>query len=586
MELSKIQIKNFRSIKDSTIEFTHNCVVLIGKNEAGKSNVLNAVAALFEQYESSQKDKRKKIDNETIDDDDCTITATFSLNKEDIKYVVRRLREKFENFELITFKDFLSLEGYVENTYKSMDIEFHFLNPANSKLYTVSVESDKSIMPTEQLFLSGSMIVPQNTGTSFNLPEEVAAIVRELYEDKPIRCINWRFSNNYLLPNSVNIKEFMRNPSQFRSLENIFILAGRDDIRKEFDDAKSSDGDYHNLVEQVGRKITSTFQKIWSDFKGTKIQLIADGEEIKIKIVDKVKYNCEDRSEGFKKFISILLMLSTRHRAKKLSYNDLILIDEPDQSLYPTSATYLRDELLSIAAKAKVIYTTHSQYMLDTNNLDRHIVVEKKDDITILRREHKNAPYATDELLRRAIGSSIFECIKSKNILFEGYLDKSFFNLFGSNYQEEDLFSVYGQIYSSGISHIFPIISLLIAANKHFIVVSDSDRASNDKRTEFIKEYPDFRDHWLGYDEIDTSLKTVEDFIKRDYVENVLITKNPEFIYDNTKSVVKNIEFFCNNDKENVQLLKKELIFNVSRDNIKPEYNEFVLKLRQKLEVL
>jgi predicted ATP-dependent endonuclease of OLD family len=61
MELDRIQIRNFRSIKDETIHFSHNCLVLVGKNEAGKSNILKAVAAAFEQYKVTDKDKRKKL---------------------------------------------------------------------------------------------------------------------------------------------------------------------------------------------------------------------------------------------------------------------------------------------------------------------------------------------------------------------------------------------------------------------------------------------------------------------------------------------------------------------------------------------
>jgi predicted ATPase len=99
-------------------------------------------------------------------------------------------------------------------------------------------------------------------------------------------------------------------------------------------------------------------------------------------------------------------MLSTQSRSKKIKENDLILIDEPDQSLYPTSAQYLRDELLTIAKKSKVIYATHSQYMIDVNNLDSHLIVEKNDDVTTLNKANNKAPFATDELLRRAIGQA------------------------------------------------------------------------------------------------------------------------------------------------------------------------------------
>ena len=35
--------------------------------------------------------------------------------------------------------------------------------------------------------------------------------------------------------------------------------------------------------------------------------------------------------------------------------------------------------------------------------------------------------YSEDELLLRSIGTSIFECLKENNLIFEGWLDKEFF---------------------------------------------------------------------------------------------------------------------------------------------------------------
>ena len=69
MELKKIQIRNFRSIKSEDIVFSHNCLILLGKNEAGKSNLLKAVASVFGKYEVSNKDRRKRVDNEKINAD-------------------------------------------------------------------------------------------------------------------------------------------------------------------------------------------------------------------------------------------------------------------------------------------------------------------------------------------------------------------------------------------------------------------------------------------------------------------------------------------------------------------------------------
>ena len=78
MELSRVHIKNFRSIKDTVINFDNNCLILLGKNEAGKSNVLKAIAAVFDKYQVSNKDRRKKIANEKIDEYFVRIIIKFN----------------------------------------------------------------------------------------------------------------------------------------------------------------------------------------------------------------------------------------------------------------------------------------------------------------------------------------------------------------------------------------------------------------------------------------------------------------------------------------------------------------------------
>jgi predicted ATP-dependent endonuclease of OLD family len=99
MELNRIIIKNFRSIKDSTIYFDQNCKILIGKNEVGKSNILKAIAALFGKYVVSSKDKRKRIKNEEIKDDDFILSAVYKLNDIDFLNIFEFFLKRHPNLK-------------------------------------------------------------------------------------------------------------------------------------------------------------------------------------------------------------------------------------------------------------------------------------------------------------------------------------------------------------------------------------------------------------------------------------------------------------------------------------------------------
>ncbi len=384
-----------------------------------------------------------------------------------------------------------------------------------------------------------------------------------------------------MLPSNVDIAKFIANPSDFKSLNNLFILCNREKVKEEFEMAIKQDGDYENLLEQVSKTVTSTFRGIWADFKDTSIQLRPNGSEISIKVANKAKYTFEDRSDGFKKFISVLLMISTKARSNMIGERDIILIDEPDQSLYPTSARFLKEELLKISEKAKLIYSTHSQYMIDSTCIDRHIIVEKKNDITTAKREDRNASFSNDELLRQAVGSSIFECLKDINLIFEGWLDKELFIKYCEYSNKTKDYSNIGIVYLGGISGVETLVQLLILANKKFIIVSDADETSKKKKIDFVNNYKEYAKSWLSYAEIDSDITTMEDFIISSHIENQLKTISPDFIYDSSKNAISNIETAVNKEKELKQKVKNDIITTLDKNHIKPCYDKYLEKLNE-----
>ncbi|HJU45409.1 MAG TPA: hypothetical protein VJ647_01435, partial [Chitinophagaceae bacterium] len=242
--------------------------------------------------------------------------------------------------------------------------------------------------------------------------------------------------------------------------------------------------------------------------------------------------------------------------------------------------------LIEISKKSKVIYSTHSQYMIDPNHLDRHIVVEKMNDITTLKQEDSNAPYTTDELLRRAIGSSIFECLKPKNIIFEGYLDKELFNLFCKFNKIEKDFNEYGTVYLSGILGVETLVQILTLANKKFVIVADSDETSKNKRADFEKNYSEFKDRWLAYADVYKTASTMEDFITVTHIEEQFKKRGYTHTYDHSKNANSNIEKAVNKDKDLKQQFKKLLVTTVKKENILPDYIDYVKKVKERIESL
>ncbi len=582
MHLDRIHIKNFRSIKDETIRFDHSCKILVGKNEAGKSNALKAIAAIFGQFKIQKKDKRKRINNEIIEE--YFVRAILTISAEDHDSILNKLKNKFKKIELIKLSNQKTLSQFIKENFKEFIMQIDVEDDSVQEHSYWDIKENKGELK-DKIYIKGGELTQEN-GEEFDLVLEIFNILREIYLENKLECHYWKYSEKHLLPGSVSISEFKANPSNFKALENIFVLCNRSDINQEFSNAMDEDGDYSNLLSQVSEETTRVFKNIWKDFKNTSIELIPNGEEILIKVVNKTKYSFEDRSDGFKRFISILLMLSTQSRSNLLGKNDIILIDEPDQSLYPTSAQYLKDELLKIAQNSFVVYSTHSQYMIDSNCIDRHLIVEKNNDITTIGKQSENAPFSNDELLKRAVGSSIFECIQPINIIFEGWLDKELFDKY-CKFHKIKTFDSVGKVYLRGISGIELLVQILILANKKFIIVADSDKVSNDKKKTFGADYFEFKDSWISYSDINSSVATMEDFLKPEFIESVITTYGIKgFAYDLEKGVIQNIQTAVLKDKSKVQEVKKLLIKNLNKKAMQGFYGDYIDRLKLELSKL
>ena len=82
-------MSNFRSIKDAIFELTSNCLILIGKKEAGKINILKAIAGDLDskEYKIMPKDKRKRLPKEKIREDQYIVRCFLELFDYEMKHL-------------------------------------------------------------------------------------------------------------------------------------------------------------------------------------------------------------------------------------------------------------------------------------------------------------------------------------------------------------------------------------------------------------------------------------------------------------------------------------------------------------------
>lgn len=119
MYISKIRMINFRNFKNTEIEFNDGVNVIIGHNNAGKSNLIKALSLVLDSQVSRQLDiddfnKYISLDELKADPPKISIAITINqsidedLNSDDLVTVGNWLTQLNEPYEsLLTYEFFL-----------------------------------------------------------------------------------------------------------------------------------------------------------------------------------------------------------------------------------------------------------------------------------------------------------------------------------------------------------------------------------------------------------------------------------------------------------------------------------------------
>ncbi|WP_248114662.1 ATP-dependent nuclease [Staphylococcus epidermidis] len=124
MYISGIEIKNFRSFDNINIDFHEGVNVLIGHNNSGKSNLLRALAIIFDRTVKKQLSVEDFNNSLTID----------SLKKQSPKIVITVRIKQSENEDLMT-DELITVSNWLtklEEPYEAK-IQYEFFLPISEE---------------------------------------------------------------------------------------------------------------------------------------------------------------------------------------------------------------------------------------------------------------------------------------------------------------------------------------------------------------------------------------------------------------------------------------------------------------------
>lgn len=555
MKLSKVVIKNFRSIKDATVDLNPSCRVLVGINESGKSNILKALALLDEARVTTPSDIRFPLEEEA-DIDEAFVRFIFSFDEAEIKQIYDHTIEKIlrknstqgiiikgsKEFDFINFCRARSEGLYRIDVRKATkapsyyalpkdvySLEQGWATPSKACPASFSVEdqdTQKSLKDYSLVSVNDYPEIPENylvSATVENVNEIIGNGILEIIKSKLPDCIYWTYNEQNLLPASIALATFTANPASCIPLKNMFELAGIENIQATITAEQSRPNGLRNLLGRVAKQTTQHIKSIWKEYQSIEILLEPNGTNIDASVRESFnRYDFASRSDGFKRFISFLIMVSVKVKTNQLE-DTLLLIDEPEIGLHPSGARYLKDELIKISEKNHVVYSTHSIFMVDKENIGRHLLVKKQNEVTVATGATQSN-FVDEEVIYNALGYSIFDNLKTANILFEGWRDKKLFQVAIGHvpkaYKElKSGFQNVGVAHLQGASDAGRVCPILELANRSYIIVSDCDQASKTEQKKFAGI-----GQWIRWDELSSiaEIVTGEDFIKTGHITGVV----------------------------------------------------------------
>lgn len=539
MRLDHVVIANFRSIKHASISLTPACRAIVGINEAGKSNVLRALALLDPSTQIERDDVRESLPTEDPVTE-ATIDFVFLPSKAELEHiltvasVVILVPKAFNAFvtsegkqvPLLSFIQSQCIAIYSIDLISKTRSKTIYAFPEDTSLVD-NWSKPKDTCPTDlSIMVDGasreargcelvlSSLIPRDVAGHFeqaSIDDVFSYIQTELEKQMDAQfpaCVYWKYSDNQLLPGRLDIAAFESDPTICMPLKNMFALAGYANASEAITSERPRTNGLRNLFRRVADKSTKHFQDVWREYPAIRFDLRENGTQIEAGIQDEHNYfDVARRSDGFKRFVAFLLNISARVHSASLK-NMLLLCDEPDTSLHPSGTRCLREELVSISKTNYVVFSSHSIFMVDTNCIGRHAIVKKTNEITSIY-DANESNVIDEEVIYNAMGFTFKDILPANNVVFEGWRDKYLYRTFVGH--DNPIHNRIGTCHARGVKDIEHVTALLDLSRCALLVISDGDDIA-------IQYQRGFRGpgDWLRYDEIlkDKSVVTAEDFLK------------------------------------------------------------------------
>lgn len=528
MKLKKVEIHKYKSFSDRQ-EFLieDDITILVGMNESGKTSALEALANSNyfqndEQFKFSlthdypRKDK-KKIDKSGEDPD--AVTCHYIIEDSLIEKIEQdlgkdvflsnefKITTKYSNKD--TWESInVDKKKFISNKTEELGISS---NSINEKLEKVKNLEDLKALKgdyVEEKYIDGITSLEKyfkNEGKWSNDPIGEYVVRTYLNPNRPKFLY---YDEYFALPSRISIEKLQKNEladNEYKTAKALFELA---DIN--IDEILKADNfeDFIAELEATEAIISEELFKYWQTNKNLQITFQIDKVEqtdnrsntrivehiLDVRVKSKgVSLPLRNRSKGFNWFFSFLVWFKKIQEDNTSNY--ILLLDEPGLNLHASAQSDLLNFLEDLSENYQIIYSTHSPFMITSDNLDRVRTVLETNDGSIISDSIQEKDPNTLFPLQAALGYDIAQnlFISKKNLLVEGVSDLIFLTTISGVLESEKrsfLRSDITIVPTGGLEKVATFISLLRGSKLEIACLLDSytDVKGREKMESLIRD--------------------------------------------------------------------------------------------------
>ena len=432
MRLRKFRVQAFRCIHDSGDIVVGDLAAFVGRNESGKTTILQALTMLNRDEMISELDLCDEM-TERLKSEIRIVEGYFELNHDETEII----KERFPSLHLTKLKIFRTnknpeiqydfgdihvnkeehqnLEHWQEITKQLTNFVESIPNYISKKLdtdfFTGSMPENKKIIQAELDGFSSNLhaiateekqIISEWEETNSKIIKNVEKILIDNTESKALKkFIDDRlhprfvyFSDYKKILGNINLAEYIKE-SETEASTGIEYIEGFDrsetvrnllylaefEIEK-LEEFKNSPSKLIKFLNTASKKLTERLNPSW---KGEAINVelrLNPGNILSVVLSDVHKDGTitntgllNRRAEGFKWTFSFIVNFAAETQKAELK-EAILLLDEPARNLHPTQQMGISDLLKNLAGSNQVLYATHSPFMIFDYTPGNLLVVE------------------------------------------------------------------------------------------------------------------------------------------------------------------------------------------------------------------